>query len=285
MEDKYRKLLGASKNQDSAIALFPTTWNYQEVVSVPVRTPPSKTENQVETNKLTEKNEHNTVTEKAAILDSLSLFGEEKTKKENTYNFSGGAIEKKEIQLEHQFDELLTFDSWKNALAHKFQNFGHFDLKLFLKEKPIVVFVSDTPVDNLDNDRPELIDLDYYFEANVSDLFHKMIGAMRLSSAQYYMTSLKNNYADETFLLKELVYMKPQLVITLGAQATNFLLKSNMRLKDCHGKIHSIKIDANQELVNFSVMPLFSPHLLYSAPNMKKLAWKDMQTAMDYLNI
>ncbi len=30
-------------------------------------------------------------------------------------------------------------------------------------------------------------------------------------------------------------------------------------------------------------MPLFSPKLLHTAPNMKKTAWKDMQTIMELL--
>ena len=290
MEDKYRKLLSASKNSDSDIAFFPSDWIYteapepliqeqQESAKIDLKTD-LKQEAVSQPNTAVEK----TVTEKAAILDSLSLFGDEKTKSDQSFHFEGGSIEKKESGLDHVLSEVLDLETWKTKLSLKFKSVA-FDFKLFQKESPLVIFVSDSAVEVLNEDKPELSDLDYYFEANVSNLFSKMINAMRLNEDQYYMTSLKSNNLNEDFLLQEIILLKPTLIITLGAQATNYLLKSNMRLKDCHGKIHSIKIDHNQSSYDFSVMPLFSPHLLYSAPNMKKLAWKDMQAAMDYLNI
>ncbi len=281
MEDKYRKLLGASKNKENNIAFFPSYWSYQKIIPLQRK---QETSPESEANIDSPAVEKSLVTEKAVILDSLSLFGEEATKNEASFKFSGGELTKKETSHEHSISQLLTDLTWKENLKTKFLN-NHFNFDLFDKKNPIVLFISDSQIQELDSDRIELSDLDYYFEPNVSDLFAKMIKAMRVEKHQYCISSLSSKNLDQDFLLEEIIYLNPKLIITLGAQATNYLLKSNMRLKDCHGQIQKININVKSDRFDYTLMPLFSPHLLYSAPNMKKTAWKDMQLAMDYLNL
>jgi uracil-DNA glycosylase family 4 len=114
-----------------------------------------------------------------------------------------------------------------------------------------------------------------------------MIKAMRLTEVDYYISSLQfSDVEDIDLLFNEIQFFKPELIITLGATASNKILNSNERLKDCHGQISKVSIsDETKEVLEIAVMPLFSPTLLQTAPNMKKTAWKDMQKAMEYLNL
>ena len=108
---------------------------------------------------------------------------------------------------------------------------------------------------------------------------------MQLTAGKYSVSSL---YVDDKeqfdLVMSEIQWAQPKLIITLGAVATNKILQTGQRLKDIHGKLSQVELFYQKEsLANYTVMPLFSPNLLQTAPNMKKTAWKDMQKAMEFL--
>ena len=285
MEDKYRELLIASKkNDEKSNNIFISSWIYKDYAEVNV-------DDSIESQELkaSEKKpmveeateEPNKVTEKTVILDSLNLFAEDKLKDGDSFSFEGGSLgskKKASSSISHELSD-KGFDL-KELTKRRFNRDGL--LKEFNETQgPKVFFITD---DSLSSENSEYADFDlqFYFNQEVSTLFSNMIKAMKLSRNEYYISSLSFNQNDQTEeLIKEIYFLEPELIITLGAKATNFILQSNMRLKDCHGQFQNMSIEDK----NFTAMPLFSPSLLHTAPNMKKLAWTDMQKAMTHLNI
>ena len=130
-------------------------------------------------------------------------------------------------------------------------------------------------------------DLNMYFDKSVTHLFSRMISAMKLGQNDYAICSASINDRDiNDILMSELMVATPALVMTLGAKATETMLKSSQRLKDIHGRFYESQLKANSgETKPVKIMPIFSPKLLQTAPNMKKTAWDDMQEAMKFLNL
>lgn len=88
-----------------------------------------------------------------------------------------------------------------------------------------------------------------------------------------------DNFYDEIFLLK------PQIVVTIGAQATNALLGTHNRLARVHGKFFNKSIKySSGELHKFKVVPIFNLDLLLLNSNMKMTTWIDLQKIMRELD-
>ena len=127
----------------------------------------------------------------------------------------------------------------------------------------------------------------YLLSAGFTKFFYKMVKAMQLESHEFVLSSLQVNGVDcRDQLLSEILYFQPELIITLGAQATAQVINSRERLKDIHGNISKIKMTGqNEKEYQINTMPLFSPKLLQTAPNMKRTAWQDMQKVMEFLHL
>lgn len=225
--------------------------------------------------------------EKHNVLESFNEFSSEKLTKDDSYKFEGGEIKRK-ANLPHQ--EIIKSSSGLDELKMRIYKLLKTELyNSRFKEKELqegckVVFVTDEY--NLSDE--SISELTSFFNNEVSILFEKMIGAMGLGSNDYYVTAMGLPEVPESesrdLLLDELFHLRPRYVISLGAIATNGLLGENQRLKSVHGKLFDFSI-TNQDSMTaeFKVMPLFSPKLLHTAPNMKKTAWKDMQMLMELL--
>jgi hypothetical protein len=295
MENKYRESLrSAKKKEGDPASLFASSWAYQEVEVME----PKLTENTVKKVESSEssivKEDISEVTEKTVILDSLNVFGNEKLENKSAFKFDGGELAKKaepnsstvpkEVKTKN-YIELLELLNSKRNLAQGLLRFSNEEFSI--TERLKVFFITDTGEINSETVPEFLEPFSPYFDNDVSNLFYKMIKAMRLTEVDYYISSLQfSDVEDIDLLFNEIQFFKPELIITLGATASNKILNSNERLKDCHGQISKVSIsDETKEVLEIAVMPLFSPTLLQTAPNMKKTAWKDMQKAMEYLNL
>jgi DNA polymerase len=108
-----------------------------------------------------------------------------------------------------------------------------------------------------------------------------MIKAMKLTAAEvviYPVSIGDNDLSAEVMAITS--FFQPEVVITLGAIASNKILKNNDRLSNTHGQFFTRKINSS---VNFTVVPLFHPTIIESNQNMKKTAWADMQKIMKVL--
>lgn len=114
-----------------------------------------------------------------------------------------------------------------------------------------------------------------------AELFHRMIGAMKLPPEEvliYPIEAQGRDLSEEVMSIA--ATFKPEVMITLGALATNKILKGNDRLSLIHGQFFTRKVAGAGD---FQVVPLFHPSIIESNQNMKKTAWSDMQKIMKAL--
>jgi uracil-DNA glycosylase family 4 len=195
-----------------------------------------------------------------------------------------------------QFIESLSKEISRHALEQRFCLHQDNLNKLRLRSKVKIMFVNDVLIDkelgsqeeDLEHATNEFVpELKTAFSTEVSELFARMIKAMKLSATDFVISGTKVKKQDEesdylSFLHREIDYLRPQMIITLGAVATQSLLESKERLAKVHGQIFHKKIQSRNDKLPFEIkiMPLFHPELLLINPNMKKTAWFDMQKAM-----
>jgi len=114
------------------------------------------------------------------------------------------------------------------------------------------------------------------FTVKTAELFERMISAMKLTPEEVLLYPVDDGHE----VLELVAFMRPEVVITLGAKATQTLLKSNDRLTLIHGQFFKRTLNQTME---FQVVPLFHPSIIETNQNMKKTAWADMQKIMKYL--
>jgi hypothetical protein len=120
------------------------------------------------------------------------------------------------------------------------------------------------------------------FPLKTAELFERMIAAMKLTPAEVMIYPVEgsdeSDYAFDVMAVAS--FYRPEIIVTLGAKATQRILKSNDRLTQVHGQFFSRKVGAT---LTFQVVPLFHPSIIETNQNMKKTAWTDMQKIMRHL--
>lgn len=274
MEELYRDSLRTTRQQKPEdMKLFSSNWSYKGG-GINFKTEeklPAAEPVKVEAEQATEVTY---VTEKIKTLDSLDIF-DKGIDEESATSLSG---EKNSVKQKQHLVDKITIDELANSYT---------DL---LAEKPLesgldVLFVTDES-----RIKPELEEgntphlFQYYFEPNVALLFHRMTQAMQLKEDKIMISALQVGGEDfKNELLNHIYISKPKLVMSLGASSYQFLSQSDSRLKEVHGQLLELNLNCDDQVFNTKLMPIFSPKLLQTAPNMKKTAWLDMQKAMEYL--
>jgi uracil-DNA glycosylase family 4 len=77
------------------------------------------------------------------------------------------------------------------------------------------------------------------------------------------------------FLLREIAVVRPKVIVTLGATATQNLLETKVPIGKLRGKFH--------DFMGSKVMPTFHPAYLLRDPNKKREVWEDMKLVREYL--
>lgn len=119
------------------------------------------------------------------------------------------------------------------------------------------------------------------FPFKTAELFERMILAMKLTPDEVLLYPADQDGKDlAEEVLSIAAHFKPEVIITLGAKATQRILKNNDRLSLIHGQFFKREIPA---VGSFQVVPLFHPSIIENNQNMKKTAWADMQKIMKLL--
>jgi len=118
-----------------------------------------------------------------------------------------------------------------------------------------------------------------------SDLLGKMIFSMKLNEGEFLRAPLVGKSDSEILenILNEIVFFKPEVVITLGAVATNILYGKKEKLSKVHGEEFDRQAKLKKGQVDFKFFPIFHPDLLQINPSMKRTAWIDLQKIMKLL--
>ena len=82
----------------------------------------------------------------------------------------------------------------------------------------------------------------------------------------------------ESYLLRQIKLVQPDLILVLGGIAAQRLLKSKSTLSRLRGQLHYI------DDVTTPIIVSFDPAYLLRSPNEKRKAWDDLQTAMTELS-
>lgn len=225
--------------------------------------------------------EAESLVDKVKQLDSMEVFGSDTKMVEKL-------IKKEEVSthtLESTSVSIKLEDIVNLYREHLDQEFLECKIQeLNLKKDIKILFVTDDFCEEklIPDGIPGIFGV--YFDANVARLFYKMTQAMQLELKDFSITSyLINDEQSKERLFGEVCIHRPQIIMTLGAGAYQSLSHSKGRLKDVHGRFVELDITSNELNHKCQLMPIFSPKLLQTAPNMKKTAWLDMQKAMEYL--
>lgn len=225
--------------------------------------------------------------EKVQVIESLERFAQEKASelKTNILKVDGGEVH---LKTEPGWDDLKHFNSYADLRAELKLDEKYLDIVLKDKttEKVSVLFVSEK-FRGWDEVSAELKtgfinELIAGFPLKTAELFERMIMAMKLDPSEVIVFPVEGN--DETDYSKDVMevaaFYKPEIIITLGAKATQKILKSNDRLTVVHGQFFNRSMS---DRGNFQVVPLFHPSIIETNQNMKKTAWADMQKIMKHL--
>ena len=138
---------------------------------------------------------------------------------------------------------------------------------------------------------PTLFDSNAPMNEEELALLHRMIVAMQLSDADYRIEAafpnMTSSYASpdpdlvvaqQSLVFKLVEEIKPELIISLGWQATRIALGSDHGWQELRGKIiHS------PYLSEIPVLPTLHPRDLLRFPPNKRTTWSDLQHGMYHL--
>ncbi len=137
---------------------------------------------------------------------------------------------------------------------------------------------------------PGLLDADSEkpFMGPVGNLLVKILAAIGLKREEVYLTNVVKfiSAGDELtpeilkfftpFLVREILAIKPKIIISLGNTPTKALLNTKKSITQIRGEFydfHGIKL-----------IPTFNPAYLLRDPTKKREVWEDMKKVRDFLN-
>ncbi len=128
------------------------------------------------------------------------------------------------------------------------------------------------------------------FVGRAGQLLTKIIEAIDMKRADVYIANIvksrpPNNRVPEPdevaaclpFLKKQIAAIQPQIIVTLGAVATNNLLSAPLSITKVRGEF--------RDLGGILVMPTFHPSYLLRNPAAKREVWEDMKKVRDRLGL
>ncbi len=129
------------------------------------------------------------------------------------------------------------------------------------------------------------------FVGKAGQLLDKILGAgMGLSREEVYIANVvkcrppKNRnpqpdeiVACEPFLLKQVELVKPEVIVTLGAFATQVMLRNRVAISKQRGRW--------QDYHGVALMPTFHPAYLLRSPSEKRVVWGDIKLVMARLGL
>ena len=224
--------------------------------------------------------------EKAQIMESLERYAQEKLGGENktSIKIPGGEIALKPEPTWDGIARYKHFEELKNDLSVEEQS-----LEICLRSKTPgkvrIMFVPETfrPYEEFKSELKEgfLNQLLPGFPTKTADLFSRMLLAMKLEDEEViiYPTTIGEKDISEE-VMRVAGFYAPEMIVTLGANPTHKILKSQERLAQVHGQFFNRKIE---NIGTFIVVPLFHPSIIENNQNMKKTTWADMQKIMKHL--
>tara|TARA_Y100000590_G_scaffold281237_2_gene316216 strand:- start:98583 stop:99407 length:825 start_codon:yes stop_codon:yes gene_type:complete len=121
-------------------------------------------------------------------------------------------------------------------------------------------------------------------QAPSEQLLSRMIKAMKMDESEYETLVIEEDKRD--LILNKLAETIVEIVVPMGAIATNLVLGKQERISKVHGKFFNKDlVYKNDQVRSFQVVPVFNPEMILINPNMKRSTWMDLQKIMEKLGI
>ncbi len=128
------------------------------------------------------------------------------------------------------------------------------------------------------------------FIGRAGKLLTKIIDAMKLTRQDVYISNVvkcrppnnrtptieERETCKQLILFKEVEIIKPKIICTLGAPATQGILGDEVRISTVRGRFFEFKTNHTTSLV----MPTYHPAYLLRNPSQKRTVWEDMKKIM-----
>ncbi len=225
--------------------------------------------------------------EKVQVIESLERFAEEQSSqlKSDILKVEGGEIQ---IRKNAEWDDLETYSTVEALKTQLMLNSQLAEVQLKDKDQKAVkvIFVTEA-FRSWEEVEPELQtgfinELLTGFPLKTAEFFERMIKGMKLAPEEVIIYPVEGSDSIDLAaeVMKVAAFYRPEVIITLGAKATQKILKSNDRLSMIHGQFFNRRVGEGE---NFQIVPLFHPAIIETNLNMKKTAWADMQKIMKHL--
>lgn len=233
---------------------------------------------------LTPKPQRPEFTEKKQVIESLERFAREKEESIGpVIPVEGGEIVVKPAPSW----ETRNFSSLPELEKVLSLSPEHLKISLGNKkpEEVRVLFVTETfrSWESIQEDKSEgfLQEVLLGFPLKTAEFFSRMISAMKLEASEVILYPVEIEGEERPQDVMEVAaFFKPEIMITLGAKASNLILKGNDRLNLIHGQFFQRSLGEKKQI---QIVPLYHPSIIETNLNMKKTAWADMQKIMKHM--
>lgn len=130
------------------------------------------------------------------------------------------------------------------------------------------------------------------FQGQAGLLLTKMIAAINLARSECYICNVikcippgERNFSAEEIedcrpiLLRQILAVRPQVIVAFGALAAQTLLRSKKTISELRGRTYSLRLNDHE----VTVVPAFNPAYLLRVAEKKREAWEDLKLVRDLL--
>lgn len=130
------------------------------------------------------------------------------------------------------------------------------------------------------------------FQGQAGVLLNKMLVAINLARAECYVCNVikrippgeRNFSAEEIedcrpFLLRQILVVRPRIIVAFGALAGQTLLRSKKTISELRGRQFTLRLNEFE----VSVVPTFNPAYLLRVAGKKREAWEDLKLVRNLL--
>ncbi len=130
------------------------------------------------------------------------------------------------------------------------------------------------------------------FQGQAGILVNKMMVAIHVPLAECYLTNVikcippaARNFSVEEIedcrplLLREILVVKPEIILAFGALAAQTLFSSQVTISSLRGRVYNLILNDRE----IAVVPTFNPGYILRAADKKRDAWEDLKLVRDLL--
>ena len=128
------------------------------------------------------------------------------------------------------------------------------------------------------------------FQGPSGVMLDRMMGSIGVAVRDCYTTNVikcippgERNFSNEEveacrpFLLRQILVVRPRLIIAFGALAAQTLLRTRLSISQLRGRVFDLGINDHHMIL----VPTFNPAYLLRVPEKKREAWEDLKSVRE----